>query len=128
MDKTALIVKAEKLQALIDADETLILPNVWDVASARVVVDAGYPVIATSSAGVAWSLGYPDGEVITRDDMLFIVRRIAECVDVPVTADMEAGYDEAPEAVAETVIATLGAGAVGANIEDRLRRPRGTRC
>ncbi|RZO37982.1 MAG: isocitrate lyase/phosphoenolpyruvate mutase family protein [Rhodospirillaceae bacterium] len=118
MDKAALIAKAEKLRALIDSDETLILPNVWDVASARVVVDAGYPVIATSSAGVAWSLGYPDGEVITRDDMLFIVRRIAECVDVPVTADMEAGYDEAPEAVAETVTATLGAGAVGANIED----------
>ena len=125
MDKTSLIAKAEKLQALIDADETLILPNVWDVASARVVVDAGYPVIATSSAGVAWSLGYPDGEVITRDDMLFIVRRIAECVDVPVTADMEAGYDEAPEAVAETVTATLGAGAVGANIEDSSSQAAG---
>ena len=77
MDKTSLIAKTEKLQALIDADETLILPNVWDVASARVVVDAGYPVIATSNAGVAWSLGFPDGEVITREDMLFIVRRIA---------------------------------------------------
>jgi 2-methylisocitrate lyase-like PEP mutase family enzyme len=125
MDKAALTAKAEKLQALIDADETLILPNVWDVASARIVADAGYPVIATSSAGVAWSLGYPDGEIISRDDMLAVVRRIADRVDLPVTADMEAGYGEAPDAVAETVTATLEAGAVGANIEDSSSQAAG---
>ena len=125
MDKTALTEKAERLQALIDADEMLVLPNVWDVASARVVAEAGYPVIATSSAGVAWCLGHPDGEVISRDDMLFMVRRIAAAVDLPVTADMEAGYGESAEAVAETVTATLAAGAVGANIEDSSSQAAG---
>ncbi len=116
--KTALRTKAERLQALIDAPETLVLPNVWDVAGARIVAEAGFPAIATSSAGIAWSLGYADGEQITRDEMLFMVRRIAAAVDLPVTADMEAGYGEAPDAVAATVRATLEAGAVGANIED----------
>ena len=118
MNKAALTEKAERLKALIDADEMLVLPNVWDVAGARIVAEAGYPIIATSSAGVAWSLGHPDGEIISRDDMLFMVRRIAAAVDLPVTADMEAGYGEVPAAVAETVTATLDAGAVGANIED----------
>ena len=118
MDKAGLTAKAEKLQALIDGDELLVLPNVWDVGSARVVAEAGYPVIATSSAGIAWSLGYPDGEIITCEDMLSVVRSIAHRVDLPVTADMEAGYGEEPEAVSLTVAATLNAGAVGANIED----------
>jgi 2-methylisocitrate lyase-like PEP mutase family enzyme len=125
MEKATLGAKAEKLQALINADETLVLPNVWDVAGARVVAEAGYPVIATSSAGIAWSLGCPDGEVISRDDMLFMVKKIADAVDLPVTADMEAGYGEAPQAVADTVIATLDAGAVGANIEDSSSQAAG---
>jgi 2-methylisocitrate lyase-like PEP mutase family enzyme len=125
MDKPNLIAKAEKLQSLIDADEMLVLPNVWDVAGARIVAEAGYPVIATSSAGVAWSLGHPDGEIISRDDMLFMVKKIADAVDLPVTADMEAGYGEVPEAVADTVVATLEAGAVGANIEDSSSQQAG---
>ena len=125
MDKPNLIAKAEKLQALIDADETLVLPNVWDVAGARIVEEAGYPVIATSSAGVAWSFGYPDGEVISRDDMLFMVGLIARAVDAPVTADMEAGYGESADAVAATINATLDAGAVGANIEDSSSQAAG---
>lgn len=125
MDKQTLIAKAEKLQALIDADETLVLPNVWDVAGARVVAEAGYPVIATSSAGVAWSFGYPDGENISRDDMLFMVGLIARAVDAPVTADMEAGYGESADSVAATVTATMEAGAVGANIEDSSSQAAG---
>ena len=125
MNKAVLTEKAERLKALIDADEMLVLPNVWDVAGARIVAEAGYPVIATSSAGVAWSLGHPDGEIISRDDMLFMVRRIAAAVDLPVTADMEAGYGEGPEAVADTVTATLEAGAVGANIEDSSSQEAG---
>ena len=127
MDKAAQTVKAETLQALINAQETLILPNVWDVGSARVVAEAGYPVIATTSAGIAWSLGYPDGEVISRDEMLSVVRRISDRVALPVTADMEAGYGEDPTAVADTVIATLDAGAVGANIEDSSSQGAGYR-
>lgn len=118
MDKAALVKKAETLQALIDAPETLVLPNVWDGASARIVAEAGFPVIATSSAGIAWCLGCADGERISRDDMLFMVRRIADAVDLPVTADMEAGYGEDPAAVAGSVTAAMEAGAVGANIED----------
>ena len=117
-DRAVLLAKAKRLRELIDRPETLVLPNVWDVAGARIVAEAGFPVIATSSAGIAWSLGYADGEQITRDEMLFMVRRIAAAVDLPVTADMEAGYGEAPDAVAATVRATLEAGAVGANIED----------
>ena len=125
MNKAVLTEKAERLKVLIDADEMLVMPNVWDVAGARIVAEAGYPVIATSSAGVAWSLGHPDGEIISRDDMLFMVRRIAAAVDLPVTADMEAGYGEGPEAVADTVTATLEAGAVGANIEDSSSQEAG---
>jgi 2-methylisocitrate lyase-like PEP mutase family enzyme len=125
MEKAGLVAKAEQLQALIDADETLVLPNVWDVAGAHIVVEAGYPVIATSSAGIAWSFGYADGENISRDDMLFMVRLIARSVDAPVTADMEAGYGESADAVAATVTATLDAGAVGANIEDSSSQEAG---
>jgi 2-methylisocitrate lyase-like PEP mutase family enzyme len=118
MEKAELRRKAERLKALIDAKETLVLPNVWDVAGARVVAEAGFPVIATSSAGIAWSLGYADGEQIARDEMLFMVRRIASSVDLPVTADMEAGYGEAPDAVAATVRASIEAGAVAADSGD----------
>lgn len=84
--------KAKALLALHSSDDPLILPNVWDVASARIIVDAGFPAIATSSAGVAFSLGYPDGEKIPREEMLEAVARIARAVKVPVTADVEAGY------------------------------------
>ena len=99
-------------------------PNRWSWSTpptraiARIVVEAGYPAVATSSAGVAWLMGYADGENIPREEMLWMVRRIAERVDVPVTADMEAGYGIEPEAVADTVRATVEAGAVGMNIED----------
>jgi 2-methylisocitrate lyase-like PEP mutase family enzyme len=96
----------------------LVLPNAWDVASARIFEDAGFPAIGTSSAGVAFSLGYPDGQYIPRDEMLAVVHRIAQAVDVPVTADVEAGYGSTPEEVAETARAVIAAGAVGMNLED----------
>jgi len=98
----------------------LLLPNAWDVASARIFEEAGFPAIATSSAGVAFSLGYPDGQKISRDEMLGMVRRIAEAVEVPVTADVEAGYGTTPEEVAETTRAVIAAGAVGMNLEDGI--------
>ena len=75
----------------------LVLPNVWDVASARIVEQAGFPAIATSSAGVAFALGYPDGERISRDEMAAAVARIVAHVAVPVTADMESGYGRRPD-------------------------------
>ena len=96
----------------------LLLPNAWDVASARIFEEAGFPAIATTSAGVANSLGYADGQNISRQEMLAVVHRIAEAVEVPVTADVEAGYGTSPEEVAETTRQVIAAGAVGMNLED----------
>lgn len=98
----------------------LVLPNAWDAGSARIFVEAGFPALATTSAGIAFSLGYPDGEVIERDEMLAAVERITRRIDVPITADMEAGYGPKPEAVAKTARGVLDAGAVGMNLEDRI--------
>ena len=98
----------------------LVLPNAWDAGSARIFIAAGFPALATTSAGIAFSLAYPDGEQISRNEMLGAVRRITERVSVPVTADMEAGYGRAPEAVAGTVRQVIAAGAVGMNLEDRI--------
>jgi 2-methylisocitrate lyase-like PEP mutase family enzyme len=125
MDIAAQRKKAEDFLALHHAPGILALCNTSDVAGARVVVEAGFPAVASSSAGVAWMLGYPDGEIIPRAEMLDAVRRIAEAVDVPVTADMEAGYGHAPETVAETVRLTIEAGAVGINIEDSDAQSKG---
>ncbi len=119
------VAKAEAFRALHDGPEPLVLVNASDASIARIVVEAGYPAVATSSAGIAWLMGYADGENIPRDEMLWMVRRIAERVDVPVTADMEAGYGVEPEAVADTVRATIGTGAIGLNIEDGAVRTPG---
>ena len=100
----------------------LVLPNAWDAMSARVIEEAGAPAIATTSSGVSWSLGRPDGEGLTRDEMIAAVRRIAGAVAVPVSADIEGGYGSGtPEDVAETVAAVIAAGAVGVNLEDAAR-------
>ncbi|MFD7496574.1 isocitrate lyase/phosphoenolpyruvate mutase family protein [Streptomyces sp. NPDC059832] len=101
----------------------LALANAWDVASARVIEAAGAPVIATTSAGVAWSLGSPDGDVLARDRALKLIARIVAAVAVPVTADIEGGYGKDAAGVAETVTGVLAAGAVGVNIEDGTRPP-----
>ena len=98
----------------------LVLPNAWDAGSARIFVAAGFPALATTSAGIAFSLGLPDGERISRDEMLAAVERITRRCDVPITADMEAGYGLTPDAVAETVRRVIAAGAVGMNLEDRV--------
>lgn len=98
--------------------EVLLLPNVWDVASARMVENSGFSAIATTSAGVAFSLGYPDGQKISREEMLTVVSRIAQAVKVPVTADVESGYGARPEDAATTARDVIDAGAVGMNLED----------
>jgi 2-methylisocitrate lyase-like PEP mutase family enzyme len=110
--------KAELFRKLHDRSRLLVLPNAWDVASARIFEDAGFPAIATTSAGIAYALGYADKERITRSEMAGAVRRIAEAVRVPVTADVEAGYGRRASDVAETVQAILEAGAAGMNLED----------
>jgi 2-methylisocitrate lyase-like PEP mutase family enzyme len=98
--------------------KTLLLPNAWDVPSARIFEEAGFPAIATTSAGIANTLGYPDGQKISATEMLEVIRRIAQAVRIPVTADMESGYASTPEALAETTRQVLEAGAVGMNLED----------
>ena len=118
MDTQAQGRKADLLRKLHSGPRILVLPNAWDVASARVLEELGYPAIATTSAGVAFSLGYPDGQRISRDEMLEVVARIARAVRVPVTADVESGYGLTPKDMAETAKAIVAAGAVGLNLED----------
>jgi len=84
--------KAQLLRALHVGPRILVLPNAWDAASARLYEDAGFPAIGTTSAGVAYTLGYADGQRAPREEALFVVRRITRSVQVPVTADIEAGY------------------------------------
>jgi 2-methylisocitrate lyase-like PEP mutase family enzyme len=110
--------KAEELRKLHGGPRVLVLPNAWDVASALVLEELGYPAIATTSAGVAFALGYPDGQRISRDEMLEVVARIARAVRVPVTADMESGYGTTLSEMADTAKAIVAAGAVGLNFED----------
>ena len=95
-----------------------VLPNAWDAGSARILEQVGFPAIATTSAGIAWSCGVPDGEALDRDSMLEQVSRIVASVHVPVTADLEAGYGDTPEAVGRTVARAVEVGAVGGNLED----------
>ncbi len=114
--------KAAQLRRLHHRPQTLVLLNTADVGSSKIVEQAGFPAVATSSAGIAWLLGYADGEQISRREMLAMVRRIASAVAVPVSADIEGGYGDLPEDVAETVRQTLAAGAVGINLEDSGRR------
>lgn len=110
--------KANTFRTLHHGRETLLLPNVWDVAAARIIEEAGFPAIATTSAGVAFSLGYPDGQKISREEMLARVARITRAVKVPVSADVEAGYGDRPEDAAQTARGVIEAGAVGINLED----------
>ncbi len=114
MDLPLLLERATTLRRLHDRSRILVLANVWDVASALAVEAAGFPAIATASAGISASLGYRDGEQIPREEMLHVVARIAQAVRVPVTADLEGGYGDP----AGTVEAALRAGAVGMNLED----------
>ncbi|MCF1596978.1 isocitrate lyase/PEP mutase family protein [Streptomyces muensis] len=95
-------------------DDPLVLPGPWDAMSARVFEQAGFPALATPSAGVALSLGYEDGET-PADEMFAAVARIVRAVDVPVSADVEGGYGLAPKELVERL---LEAGAVGCNLED----------
>jgi 2-methylisocitrate lyase-like PEP mutase family enzyme len=110
--------KAEQFRKLHRGPRILVLPNAWDVASARILEELGYPAIATTSAGVAFSLGYPDGQRVSRDEMLEVVARIAHAVRVPVTADMESGYGTTVKDMTETAKALIAAGAIGLNLED----------
>jgi 2-methylisocitrate lyase-like PEP mutase family enzyme len=98
---------------------TFVLVNAWDAASAAVMASAGAVAVGTTSSGMSWSLGVPDGEHLRRDEMVQVTARIVRAVPVPVSADIEAGYGQSPRDVADTIAAVIDAGAVGANLEDR---------
>jgi 2-methylisocitrate lyase-like PEP mutase family enzyme len=101
------------------SNRPLVLPNAWDAASAAVIERAGALAIATTSAGVSWTLGRGDGQKVQRDEMIQVIRTIARTVGVPVTADIEGGYGSGSnEDVAETVRAVIAAGGAGINLED----------
>ena len=116
---------ARTFRALHDAAAGFIMPNAWDAGSAMVLAAEGFKAIATTSAGIAFSLGKQDYQVtdprigVTRAEMFARMRQIVEAVDVPVNGDLEAGYGDAPAAVAETVKMALGIGLAGGNIEDK---------
>src|SRR5436305_6835307 len=118
MDIRAQAQKAEQFGKLHHGPRLVLLPNAWDVVSARILEECGHPAIATSSAAVAFSLGYPDGQRISRDEMLEVAGRIARAVNIPVTADLEAGYGTTVKDMVETVKAAIATGVVGMNLED----------
>ncbi len=118
IDKTKQHEKAEHFRSLHRGPQILVLPNAWDAASAKMFERAGFSAVATTSAGIASSYGCPDGERMSRDEMLDVVRRISNAVALPVTADMEAGFGNTPDEVAETARLVLEAGAIGLNLED----------
>lgn len=98
-----------------------IIPNAWDVVTARLFEDAGFPAVATSSAAVANALGYPDGNALDVDLHLAAIERIVRALDVPVSADVESGYSDDPSALAAFVTRLAGTGVAGYNLEDVLR-------
>lgn len=121
MDKHIQIQRAQRFRALHDRRRVLLLPNAWDAGSARIFAGLGFDAVATTSAGVAWALGYPDGEGTPLDEVLAVVERIVRVTPLPVTVDFEAGYGDSPEAVAANVHRLIETGAVGINLEDGVR-------
>jgi 2-methylisocitrate lyase-like PEP mutase family enzyme len=115
--------KAIQFRLLHRGPSALVLPNAWDVASARIFEQAGFPALATTSAGIAYSLGYPDGQRILPEEMIARIGRIARAVKVPLTADVEAGYGSRPEDAARTTREIIKAGAIGMNLEDASGDP-----
>jgi 2-methylisocitrate lyase-like PEP mutase family enzyme len=114
---------AETLKQAHQTPPLLLLPNAWDAMSARQFEAAGFGAIATTSGGVAWSLGFPDGEHAPWQEVVAATGRIVRVVRVPVTADIEAGYGETPEQVGQRIAEILQTGVVGFNIEDGLSSP-----
>lgn len=115
--------KAIQFRQLHRGPAALVLPNVWDVASARIFEEAGFPALATTSAGIAFSLGYPDGQRIPPEEMIARIGRIARAVKAPLSADVESGYGSTPEGAAKTTRDLIQAGAIGMNLEDASGDP-----
>lgn len=115
--------RAKSFHALHAPGQVLLLTNAWDAASARLIAEAGAPAIATTSAGLAWACGYPDGNALPVPVLVGAVKAIARVISVPLTVDSEGGYSDDPAQVAETITALIDAGAVGINLEDGTGAP-----
>ncbi|WP_439582046.1 isocitrate lyase/PEP mutase family protein [Dyadobacter bucti] len=115
--------KTETFISLHQQAKTLILPNAWDAASAKIIENLGASAIATTSAGVAWALGYADGNKMTAQLNAQVAQSIARVIDVPLSVDFENGYSDDPAVVAENVKLLLDAGVAGINIEDGKDSP-----
>jgi 2-methylisocitrate lyase-like PEP mutase family enzyme len=120
MDRDTQRTKAEAFRAMHDRSRILVLPNAWDAMSARVIEEAGARAIATTSAGLAFSIGYSDGEAAPRDEAIAAIARIARVVTIPVSADIESGFARDTRELAETIRRVIDAGAVGINLEDQI--------
>src|ERR1700675_23521 len=101
----------------------LMLPNAWDACTARLIESLGAKAIATTSAGLAWSRGYPDGNALPNDQLIAAARSIARCIRVPLSIDIEAGYSDDERAVARLAVSIMDVGAMGINIEDGAGSP-----
>lgn len=121
MEKYKQVEKAHQFRALHDGRRVLLLPNAWDAGSARLFAQMGFAAIATTSGGVAWSLGYADGEQAALEDVLAATRRMVRVSALPVSVDFEAGYANTPEALAANVAALIETGVAGINLEDGIR-------
>ncbi|WP_374575246.1 isocitrate lyase/phosphoenolpyruvate mutase family protein [Phenylobacterium sp.] len=110
-------------RALHAGPKILILPNAWDAASAALMADAGAKAVATSSAAVAWSHGYPDGDALPAERLIATLECVVEAIDAPVSADIEGGYSDDPAEVGALVAQVIDAGVVGINMEDGQREP-----
>ena len=114
---------AETLRQAHRPPPLLLLPNAWDAMSARQFEAAGFGAVATTSGGVAWSLGFPDGESAPWPEVVAATERMVRAVRVPVTADIEAGYGETPDQVGKRITEILQTGVVGFNLEDGTPSP-----
>jgi 2-methylisocitrate lyase-like PEP mutase family enzyme len=123
MDRAEQAKKAEVFRAMHKAPPLLLMANAWDAATARIFEAEGFAAVATTSGGVSWAVGYADGEAAPWDEIIGQTARIARAVDVPVTADIEAGFGATPEAVARSIGDIIGAGVVGVNLEDGMQGP-----
>jgi len=119
---------ARRFHELHAVGRTVILPNAWDAGSARLIESCGAEAIATTSSGVAWANGYPDGDAIPPRILADAVARIARVISVPLTVDAEGGYSTDPVSVGETIRAVIDAGAVGVNLEDGAEHPPDLLC
>ena len=115
--------QAQRLRELHAGPSLLVLPNAWDAGSAAVIQQAGAPAVATTSAGVAWSCGWPDGDRLPAGEMLAAAIRIVRVLDVPLTVDIEEGCSDIPDEVGAFVASLAEAGVAGINIEDGTKEP-----